>query len=259
LTKAIKLKNLLGRYKGVVVAFSGGVDSTLLLKTAKDILKNNVIAVTAASPIFPRDETLSAKRIARGLKCRHIIVRSDELRDSRFIHNPRNRCYYCKIGLFKALKKIARKYDYAVIEASNKSDLQDYRPGLIAAWKLGVKSPLIEAGFDKAEIRKRARQLGLANWNKPSMACLASRIPYGVKISVKVLERIELAEKYLKKQKLSQVRVRDHYPIARIEVLKKDIKNVLDNRQKIAKYFKRLGYKYTALDLEGYKTGSLNR
>lgn len=257
--KLNKLKGILGKYPGVVVAFSGGVDSSLLLKVAKDVLENRVVAVTAESPLYPDDESIIAKKIARKLKCQHMFIQSCELEDPKFVSNPRKRCYYCKIELFKNLKKIARKFNYTVIEASNKSDLSDYRPGLLAIKKLGVKSPLIEAGIEKDEIRALARKFRLPNWNKPSMACLASRIPYGRKIDRKILRRIESAEGYLKKLKLTQVRVRDHYPIARIEVQNNEMKRILSYYNRIVKYFKKLGYKYITLDLEGYQTGSLNR
>jgi len=242
-----------------VIAFSGGVDSSLLLKVAKDVLRDRVVAVTAVSSLYPKDELFTAKKIAREINCPHIIIETCELDDPQFVQNPRNRCYYCKIELFKTLIRIANKYGYVVVEASNKSDLSDYRPGIIAAKKLVIKSPLIDAGLEKKEIRALARKLGLPNWNKPSMACLASRIPYGRMIDRKTLKRVGSAEGYLKKLKLSQVRVRDHYPIARIEVLNDEIKKILNNRERIVKYFRRLSYKYISLDLEGYQTGSLNR
>lgn len=242
-----------------MVAFSGGVDSSLLLKVAKDVLKNRVIAITANSPLYPESEIWVAKKITKKFNCQHKIIKTDELENQKFVNNLKNRCYYCKIELFKALKVIADKYGYVVAEASNKSDLSDYRPGIVAAEKLNVKSPLIESGLEKEEIRTLAKRFGLPNWNKPSMACLASRIPYGQIIDRRRLKRIESAEGFLKKFKLTQIRVRDHFPIARIEILTIDFKKVLKYRNRIIKYFKRLGYKFATLDLEGYKTGSLNR
>lgn len=257
--KLKKLKGNIRTYYGVIVAFSGGVDSSLLLKISKDVLGKHVIAVTAISLTYSKNEAVAAQKIAKKLKCEHIFIKSKELKDKRFIKNPRNRCYYCKKELFGQLEKLGKKYEYIVIEASNKSDLQDYRPGLKAIRELGIKSPFIDAEIDKKEIRLLAKKYHLPNWDKPSMACLASRIPYGKLIDRKVLKRIESAEHYLKKLRLTQVRVRDYYPIARIEVFPNEFKNILNHRAKIIKYFKRLNYKYITLDLEGYQTGSMNR
>jgi uncharacterized protein len=257
--KLDKLKNILRSYPGVVVAFSGGVDSSLLLKIAKEVLKDYVIAITAASPIHPKDEIDTARTIAQKLKCKHIIFQSKELENPKFVKNLKTRCYYCKIDLFKNFKRIAAKYGYDVIEGSNTSDLSDYRPGFKALNKLGIKSPFIESNINKKEIRRLAKKFRLPNWNKPSMACLASRIPYEKIINKKILKRIEAAEAYLKKRRLTQVRVRDHYPIARIEVLNNEFKIVLKHRKKITTYLQNLGYKYITIDLQGYQTGSLNR
>jgi len=176
-----------------------------------------------------------------------------------FVKNPRNRCYHCKMQLFHDIREIARSHGYTLIEASNRSDLSDFRPGLNAARRLGVVSPLIQAGLTKDEIRTLAKHFRLPNWNKPSMACLASRIPYGHLVDKKTLRRIEWAEKYLRNRGLTQVRVRDHYPVARIEVLDKEMTAVVRQRKKIARYLVGLGYKYVALDLESYRTGSMNR
>jgi|UniRef100_A0A7V3RFY3 uncharacterized protein len=258
LAKFEKLKRILKRYPGVVVAFSGGVDSTLLLKVAKDVLKDNVIAVTASSPLYPQSEINNAKKIARLLKVRHKIIHSRELENKAFKNNPRNRCYYCKIEMFKNLKKIAERDGYEVIEASNYSDLGDFRPGLRAVNELDIHSPLIEAGLKKDEIRELAKYLKLPNWAKPSMACLASRIPYGVKIDEKILRRIEESEAVLKDSGFIQCRVRDHFPIARIEIIPDDFEKLLKKRDKIIKSLKKIGYKYISLDLEGYRTGSMN-
>ncbi len=256
--KIEKLKEILKKFPGVVVAFSGGVDSTFLLKMAVEIFKDQVIAVTATSPLYPEAEIKQARKIAKLLNVKHIIIGSNELMNKYFKNNPVNRCFHCKVGLFKKLKKIAQKCGFIVVEASNYSDLNDFRPGLKAVRKLGIKSPLIEARLTKDEIRYFARMFKLPNWNKPSMACLASRIPYGVKINKKILKRIERAEAFLKKLKFSQCRVRDYFPIARIEILPNEFSRILKDRTQIIRFFKRIGYKYITLDLDGYKTGSMN-
>jgi uncharacterized protein len=258
-SKVEKIKAGLSNYKGVVVAFSGGVDSSLLLKLATQILKKNVVAVTAVSPLHPKNEINEAKKVAKSLGCKHLLIQTHELTDPKFVSNTKNRCYLCKLELFTRIKIIAAKYDYSVIEGSNRSDLSDYRPGIKALKKLKVKSPFIEAGITKQEIRTLAKKLHLSNWNKPSTACLASRIPYGTKISKIVLQRIGKAEIYLGRLKLSQIRVRDHFPVARIEVYPREFNVVLKNRKKIVRYFEKLGYKYTVLDLTGFQTGSLNK
>jgi uncharacterized protein len=257
--KLRKIHSILKRQEGVVVAFSGGVDSSLLLKIAKDVLGDRVIAVTASSPIHPLQELKTARQIAKRLCSKHIVYKSNELRKRTFTGNPRRRCYFCKIALFKNLKRIAMHHGYTVVEGSNSSDLNDYRPGLRALKELGIRSPFIKADLSKREIRKLAKRYGLPNWNKPAMACLATRIPYGRRITKKLLKRVELAEQYLGKLKIEQMRVRDYETIARIEVPPPDFGKILRNRKKITAYFRKLGYTYVTLDMEGYQTGSLNR
>jgi uncharacterized protein len=257
--KLSKLQRVLRAYPGVVVAFSGGVDSSLLLKVARDSLGGVVIAVTGASPLYPRSEMLLAKRIARLLRVKHMVIRTSEMESPVFVKNPRNRCYHCKLQLFHDIREIARSYGYTVVEASNRSDLSDFRPGLNAARRLGVASPLIQAGLAKDEIRILAKHFRLPNWDKPSMACLASRIPYGRVIDAATVKRIEKAERFLTAHGCGQVRVRDHFPVARIEVLPREIKTILRERAVVTAYFKKLGYKYVTVDLEGYQTGSMNR
>lgn len=256
--KLKKLKSILKSYPGVVLAFSGGVDSSFLLKAARKVLGDRVLAVTAASPLYPESETARARQIAKKIGVRHIIIKSREMLLPQFLKNPRNRCYYCKYELFTTLKKIAAQRGYAVIDGSNRSDRADYRPGSAAGKKLGISSPLAQAGLKKDEIRRLARQIGLPNWNKPALACLASRIPYGRMVDRKTLRRIGRAEDYLQRMGSTQVRVRDHFPVARIEVPPNEFTLILRRRGPIVKYLKKLGYKHISLDLIGYQTGSMN-
>jgi uncharacterized protein len=257
--KIKKIKNALKKYPGVVVAFSGGVDSTLLLKLATDVLKDNIIAVTDASILHPKKELASAKNLAKSLGCKHFCITTDPLADRRFVRNTRKRCYFCKLRLFKYMKSIAAKYGFSVIEGTNKSDLSYYRPGIKALKELEILSPFIEAGITKREILLIAKKFRLPNWNNPSMTCLASRIPYGKRIDTQTLERIERAENYLSRLKLTQIRVRDHFPSARIEVYQTEFNDILANRKRILEYFLKLGYKFVTLDLAGYQTGSFDK
>nr|MBU1328230.1 ATP-dependent sacrificial sulfur transferase LarE [Candidatus Omnitrophota bacterium] len=256
------LKEILKKMGRVVVAFSGGVDSSFLLKMAKDTLQDgNVLAVTAVSETYTGAELKQAKRFAKKLGVRHKIIFTNELKNKNFTKNPINRCYYCKKELFSKLAKIAKKLDFdCVLDASNMDDRKDYRPGSRAKKEFKVRSPLIEASFSKHDIRSYSTKLKLETAMLPSMACLASRFPYGEKINKKVLIKIEAAEDFIKKLGASQVRVRCHNNIARIEVEKEDIKRFVNKKfcDKITKRLKQLGFKYITLDLEGYRTGSLN-
>ena len=260
--KLRKLKRILGEFGSVVVAFSGGVDSSFLLRVAKDTLpRKDILAVTAVSETYTRSELEQAKRFVKTLDLRHKIIFTDELKDVNFTKNPVDRCYYCKKELFRKLKGIARKNGLSfVVDASNLDDKKDFRPGSRAKLQLGVKSPLQQAGITKGEIRRFSKNLRLRTWDLPSMACLASRIPYGERICKSSLKRIEKAEAFIKRSGIRQVRVRHHNNIARIEVDKKDIKRFFSQRfcDRIIKYVKSLGFCYVVLDLEGYRTGSLN-
>lgn len=243
----------------VVVAYSGGVDSTFLLKVAVDVLGNKVLAVTAASPTYTKEELFSAKRMAYQFGARHLVIKTRELEDKRFAANPVNRCYFCKKELFSRLNKIAKskKFNF-VVEASNVSDARDFRPGAKAKQELKVRSPLVEANLSKEEIRKLSKKLKLSTWDKPNLACLASRIPYGKPISHEVLERIDKAEAVLRDLGFRQVRVRHNDNTCRIEVLKRDLSALIDKSNKVVERLKLLGYNYITLDLEGYRVGSMN-
>ena len=258
--KLTKLKKITSKYDSCLIAFSGGVDSTFLLKVASLILpKEKILAVTADSPLHPKEELLFAKRMARDMGIRHKVIKTDELKSKRFISNPINRCYFCKKKLFQILKDISLKFKLNyVIEASNLTDKTDFRPGEIAKKELNISSPLQEAGLTKEEIRKLSRRFGLLTWDKPSLACLASRIPYGNHISAQLLSRINKAEVYLKKLRFNQVRVRHYNGLCSIEVLENDIPRLLNRRNQVVNRLKNFGYKYVTVDLKGYRTGSLN-
>jgi len=257
--KLEKLQELLKYMGGVVIAYSGGVDSTFLLKVAHDTLGNNVIAVTATSLTYPKHELVNAKKIAQNIQVKHRIVKTEEMKNKLFSKNTPNRCYYCKRELFIKIKKIATAHNINyVLDGSNADDAKDYRPGTKAIKELGVRSPLKEVGLTKKEIRDLSYKMNLETWDKPVLACLASRFPYGTKITKKRLRQIELAEKYLSNLGLHQIRVRHHDMIARIEVKKDDFNKILKQKEKIVNYFKKLGFAYITMDIEGYRTGSLN-
>jgi len=258
--KLKKLKEILKKMDSVLIAYSGGVDSNFLVKVALDTLgRNKVLAVTADSVIFPKEELIFSCKMAKLLGLKHKIIKTKEFKDKRFIANLSNRCYFCKQELFRKLKNIAQenKINF-VIDGSNISDKKDFRPGEKAKKEYKIRSPLQEAGFTKEDIRYFSKRLGLITWNKPTLACLASRIPYGIKISSFLLKKINSAERFLRRYGFSTVRVRHYHHLCRIEVLKEDIPRLIKQVQRIVSYFKKLGYQYVTVDLEGYRTGSLN-
>jgi len=245
--------------RSVLVAYSGGVDSTFLIKVAADVLGGNVLAVTAISPTYPRQELALAKKMAGILGVRHKVIKTRELKNKIFTANTPGRCYYCKRELFSNLKKIAdREGIRFVLDATNASDIRDYRPGNKAKKELGVRSPLQEAGLGKKDIRRLSKNFGLLTWDKPSLACLASRIPYGIKISLPILRRIEKAEEFLKQKGFTQVRLRDYNGLCRIEVPLDEIPRIIAEHKAIVDKLKGLGYHYVTVDLEGYRSGSMN-
>ncbi|MGB9892876.1 MAG: ATP-dependent sacrificial sulfur transferase LarE, partial [Candidatus Saccharicenans sp.] len=254
LGKYRRLKKILKSLDSVLVALSGGVDSSLLLKAAEESLDGRVMAAVIKSPIFYPEEMETARKIARKLGVRLKVIESDDYLSEEFRKNEVLRCYYCKMLLFKRLKKLAKSQGLAtVVEGSNLDDEFDFRPGKKALKELGIRSPLREAGLKKAEIRLLARAFGLTNWNWPSNACLATRIPFGQPIELKWLRKISRAEHFLKSLGFSQVRVRHHGEIARLEVWPEDIFLVLkpEIRLKINRRLKNLGWRYVTFDLEG--------
>ncbi len=245
----------------IIVSFSGGVDSSLLLAEAVDVLGQDALAVTALSPTFADSEAEDARDIAAFLDARHEFFYTDQLDMEGFAANDGRRCYFCRVDLFSQLRTIAEERGIPwVIDGTLIDDLGDVRPGLKAKDEQGIRSPFVEVGLTKDEVRQLARERGLPNWDKPAESCLASRIPLGTPVSFELLDKIARAEKYLREQDFKQVRVRHHGAIARIEVPPEDMERLIagDLRDDLTNHIRELGYLFVTLDLAGYKTGSLN-
>jgi len=260
--KKERLMNLLREMPSLLVAFSGGTDSSFLLAVAYEVLKDRVAAATADSIIFPSRERDEAVEFAGKIGVEHIIFKSNESTLPEFTANGPDRCYFCKKALSVRLRRIAEEKGIKRIAfAANTDDMEDYRPGTKAAEEMGIISPLVKAGLNKEEIRFLSREMGLATWNKPSMACLATRIPYGTHITPEMLKIIEDAEEFLFGMGFRQIRVRHHGAVARIEVDMMGISRFLEGelRRKVVKRFRELGFKHVSLDLEGFVSGSMNR
>ncbi len=262
LEKLEKLKQTLLGLQRVLLAYSGGVDSTFLLFVAREVLgKDNVLAVIAESPTYPVEEVRTAIEQAAELDANCLIIRTDEFDDENFLCNSKDRCYYCKKELFEKLRAMANDKGFAhLLDGSNYNDLTDFRPGSRAKAEFDVKSPLEEVGLTKEEIRQLSQEAGLKSWDKPAQACLASRIPYGRRIDEAVLKMIGEGEKYLRSIGFSQLRVRHHDSIARIEVDREALPRIMARgvMDGIVRKFEDLGYLYVTLDLKGYRPGSLN-
>jgi uncharacterized protein len=253
------LKKIIGRYQSAVVAFSGGVDSTFLAWACASVLGEKLLLVTAQSSTYPASELDGAKQSARVLGCRHRIIVSEETDIPGFSDNTPNRCYFCKSELFTKIKNIAREEGYEVVfDGSNMDDTKDYRPGRQALVELGIRSPMVEAKLTKDEIRSYSRQAGLPTAAKPSFACLASRFPYGERITKGKLDRVEMAEQALRLMGFTQFRVRSHGDLARLEFVEGEMDKGWFQRRVIEDAIKQAGFTYVAIDTRGYRTGAMN-
>jgi uncharacterized protein len=259
--KVEQLKSNLAQSGGVLVAFSAGVDSTFLLKVAYMVLGDRAVALTATSPTVPPGELDAAKAFARDLGCRHLIVDSHEMENPSFAQNPANRCFFCKDELYRICHDQAGRLGIEVIvDGTNLDDLKDHRPGLKAADALGIRHPLVEAEMTKDDIRRYSRELGLPTWDKPSSPCLSSRFPYGTGITLERLKKVGACEVFLKELGFREFRVRYHDDLARIEVAPGEFDRLMEKntREVVVRRFKQVGFNYVSLDLQGYRSGSLN-
>jgi len=255
ITKLDKLEKFIKKYNSAIVAYSGGVDSSFLLYVCKKVLKDNVLAVTATSPTYTKEELAFAKKFTKKYNIKHLVIKTSEFRDKNFLRNLPNRCFFCKKELFSKIEKIREKLNYGVIlDGTNYDDLKDFRPGEKAEKMFNVVSPLKEVKLTKQEIRELSKKFKLPSWNKPQLACLSSRIVFGEKITIQKLKKIYLAEKIIKNFWNKFFRLRLHRDFLRIEINKEDFKEFFNkvNIQKLVSQLKKLRFKYITFDLEGY-------
>jgi pyridinium-3,5-biscarboxylic acid mononucleotide sulfurtransferase len=259
--KLERLKDALRKADGVMVAFSAGVDSTFLLKMAHMVLGDRAIALTASSATAPPGELVAAQEFAAGLAIRHIVIDSHELANPSFSQNPANRCFFCKDELYRTCRDQADQLGISTImDGTNLDDLRDHRPGLKAAKEWGVRHPLVDAEMTKDDIRRYSRELGLSTWDKPSSPCLSSRFPYGTEINLERLKQIAACELLMKELGFREFRVRYHGDLARIEVAQDEFHRWFEKttREAVVQKFKQIGFNYVSVDLQGYRTGSMN-